>query len=138
MVELSVISSRSIHITSLQVALAYVYVTVSEYKDFGTACSISIQLKFRKKSHKNVQSECSLTFGNKIRKYVRWGTALTLPNFCVVLCIVCVYMCNVLLPSGGYPIAFNKYIISSSDNAREHAKDSLQFILTLRRLMSYI
>jgi hypothetical protein len=32
--------------------------------------------------------------------------------FCVVLCIVCVYMCTVLLPSGGYPIAVNKYIIS--------------------------
>jgi len=25
--------------------------------------------------------------------------------FCVVLCIVCVYMCTVLLPPGGYPIA---------------------------------
>jgi len=33
--------------------------------------------------------------------------------FCVVLCIVCVYMCTVLLPLGGYPIAVNKYIISS-------------------------
>jgi len=31
--------------------------------------------------------------------------------FCVVLCIVCVYMCTVLLPPGGYPIAV-KYIIS--------------------------
>jgi len=31
--------------------------------------------------------------------------------FCVVLCIVCVYMCIVLLPPGGYPIAV-KYIIS--------------------------
>jgi len=30
--------------------------------------------------------------------------------FCVVLCIVCVYMCTELLPSGGYPIAV-KYII---------------------------
>jgi hypothetical protein len=29
----------------------------------------------------------------------------------VVLCIVCVYMCTVLLPPGGYPIAVNKYII---------------------------
>jgi len=29
--------------------------------------------------------------------------------FCVVLCIVCVYMCTVLLPPGGYPIAVNKY-----------------------------
>jgi len=29
--------------------------------------------------------------------------------FCVVLCIVCVYMCTVLLPAGGYPIAV-KYI----------------------------
>jgi hypothetical protein len=31
--------------------------------------------------------------------------------FCEVLCIVCVYMCTVLLPPGGYPIAV-KYIIS--------------------------
>ena len=30
--------------------------------------------------------------------------------FCVVLCIVCVYMCSELLPPGGYPIAV-KYII---------------------------
>jgi len=30
--------------------------------------------------------------------------------FCVVLCIVCVYMCTELLPSGDYPIAV-KYII---------------------------
>jgi hypothetical protein len=30
--------------------------------------------------------------------------------FCVVLCTVCVYMCTVLLPPGGYPIAV-KYII---------------------------
>jgi len=30
--------------------------------------------------------------------------------FCVVLCIVRVYMCTVLLPPGGYPIAV-KYII---------------------------
>jgi hypothetical protein len=30
--------------------------------------------------------------------------------FCVVLRIVCVYMCTVLLPPGGYPIAV-KYII---------------------------
>jgi len=31
--------------------------------------------------------------------------------FCVVLYIVCVYMCTVTLPPGGYPIA-GKYIIS--------------------------
>jgi hypothetical protein len=31
--------------------------------------------------------------------------------FCVVLCIVCVYMCTELLPPGGYPIAV-KYVIS--------------------------
>jgi hypothetical protein len=31
--------------------------------------------------------------------------------FCIVLCIVFVLMCTVLLPSGGYPIAVNKYII---------------------------
>ena len=30
--------------------------------------------------------------------------------FCVVLCIVCVYICTELLPPGGYPIAV-KYII---------------------------
>jgi len=32
--------------------------------------------------------------------------------FCVVIYIVCVYMCTVLLPPGGYPFAVNKYIIS--------------------------
>jgi len=31
--------------------------------------------------------------------------------FCVVLCIVCAYMCIELLPPGGHPIAV-KYIIS--------------------------
>ena len=31
--------------------------------------------------------------------------------FCVVLCIVYVYVCTVLLPPGGYPLAV-KYIIS--------------------------
>jgi hypothetical protein len=31
--------------------------------------------------------------------------------FCAVLCIVCVYMCTVLLPPSGYPVAV-KYIIS--------------------------
>jgi hypothetical protein len=30
--------------------------------------------------------------------------------FCVVLCIVCVWTCTVLLPSGGYPTAVNKHI----------------------------
>jgi hypothetical protein len=30
---------------------------------------------------------------------------------CFVLCIVCVLMCTVLLPPGGYPIAANKYSI---------------------------
>jgi len=33
--------------------------------------------------------------------------------FCVVLCIVCVYMCTELLPPYDYPIAV-KYIISNS------------------------
>jgi hypothetical protein len=47
------------------------------------------------------------------------STARILPNFCVVLCtvrfvsffvlFVCVYMCTVLLPPGGYLIAVNKY-----------------------------
>jgi len=31
--------------------------------------------------------------------------------FCVVLCIICVYMCTELLPLGSYQIAV-KYIIS--------------------------
>jgi len=30
--------------------------------------------------------------------------------FYAVLRIVCVYMCTVLLPPAGYPIAFDKYI----------------------------
>jgi len=32
--------------------------------------------------------------------------------FVFVLCVVCVYMCTVLQPPSGYPIAVNKYIIS--------------------------
>ena len=35
--------------------------------------------------------------------------------FCVVLCIVCVYMCTELLPPGRYTIAVNKYIIACLD-----------------------
>jgi hypothetical protein len=43
--------------------------------------------------------------------------------FCVVLCFVCVYMCPVLLPPGGYPITVNKYIISiSRQSAHEYRK----------------
>jgi len=34
--------------------------------------------------------------------------------FCVILCLIYVYMCTVLLPPGGYPIAVKySYIISS-------------------------
>jgi hypothetical protein len=38
--------------------------------------------------------------------------------FCVVLCIVYMYMCMVILPQGGggYQIAVNKYIISYESN----------------------
>jgi membrane-associated HD superfamily phosphohydrolase len=32
--------------------------------------------------------------------------------FCIVLCIVCMWMCTALLPPGDNPIAVNKYIIS--------------------------
>jgi hypothetical protein len=32
--------------------------------------------------------------------------------FCVFLCVVCVQMCTVLLPPGGYSISVNKFIIS--------------------------
>jgi hypothetical protein len=35
---------------------------------------------------------------------------------CVVLCIVCVYMCTVLLPPSVNPIAVNKYIIYHTIN----------------------
>ena len=35
---------------------------------------------------------------------------------CVALCIVCVQMCTVLLPLGVYPIAVNKYIITSKNS----------------------
>jgi hypothetical protein len=40
---------------------------------------------------------------------------------CVVVCTVCVYMCTVLLPPGGYPIAVNKiyhYITTFVDLGR--------------------
>jgi hypothetical protein len=61
-------------------------------------------------------------FSSAVRQMPGWNpqrrsTARTLPNFCVVLCIyfvilciACVYMCTILLPPGGYPIAV-KYII---------------------------
>ena len=38
---------------------------------------------------------------------------------CLVLCIVCVYMCTVLLPPGGYPIAVNKYNITYNLNTSQ-------------------
>jgi hypothetical protein len=43
--------------------------------------------------------------------------------FCVVLCIVCVYMCTELPPPGGYPIAvkYTIYIIASSVNYKPSA-----------------
>jgi hypothetical protein len=78
-------------------------------------------------------------FSSVVRQMPGWcpqrrGTARTLPNFCVALCIfcvvlciflccfmwclfcdvpctVCVYMCTEQLPPGGYPIAV-KYIIT--------------------------
>jgi hypothetical protein len=37
--------------------------------------------------------------------------------FCVIIYIVCVYMCTILLPPGGYPIAV-KYIVSCTINYR--------------------
>jgi len=43
--------------------------------------------------------------------------------FCVVLCIVCVYMCPVLLPQGSYPVAV-KYIISYQSFRRSSCKVS--------------
>jgi hypothetical protein len=39
--------------------------------------------------------------------------------YSVVLCIVCVYMCTVLLPPGGYPIAVKNYIISLNELLNE-------------------
>ena len=42
--------------------------------------------------------------------YVR--SVLGILPHCVVLCIVCVYMCTVLLPPAVNPFAVNKYIIS--------------------------
>jgi hypothetical protein len=41
----------------------------------------------------------------------------------VVLCIVCVYMCTVLLPPGVNPIAVNKYIISNPSCCVHESKD---------------
>jgi hypothetical protein len=54
--------------------------------------------------------------------------------FCVVLCIVCVYMCTVLLPPGGYPIAV-KHIISyniSLRHRRSSGKSSNHYNLSMR------
>jgi len=44
--------------------------------------------------------------------------------FCVVLYIVCVYMCTELLPPGGYPIAV-KYI--SYEHIIQHNQDGRAF-----------
>jgi hypothetical protein len=61
---------------------------------------------------------CSSVFCQKQGYFPqRRGTTFTLPTFCVLLCIffcivlwiVCVYMCTVQLPPGNYPIAVNKY-----------------------------
>jgi hypothetical protein len=43
-------------------------------------------------------------------KPAKTGHGRILPYFCVVLCIVCMYMCTVLLPPGGYSVEV-KYII---------------------------
>ena len=39
-------------------------------------------------------------------------SVLSIVFHCVILCIVCVYMCTVLLPPGVNPIAINKCIVS--------------------------
>jgi len=51
--------------------------------------------------------------------------------FCVVLCIVCVHMCTVLLPPGGYPIAVNKYINTEIHNPTVQYKIKLCLRLQL-------
>ena len=50
-------------------------------------------------------------------------SVLYIPFHCVVLCIVCVYMCTVLLPPGVNPIAVNKYNISYPSCCVHESKD---------------
>jgi len=47
---------------------------------------------------------------------------------CVVLCMVCVYMCTVLLTPGVNPIAVNKYI-----NINKELSDIFKFILLIHQ-----
>jgi len=50
--------------------------------------------------------------------------------FCVVPCIVCVYMCTVLLPPGGYPIAVKYiYIYPKADSSIQNLRN-LQAVVT--------
>jgi hypothetical protein len=49
--------------------------------------------------------------------------------FCVVLFIVCVYMCTELLPPGGYPTAVNKYIISYHKHSSKSFKNGMEKIV---------
>jgi len=51
--------------------------------------------------------------------------------FCVVRCIVFAYMCTVLPPPGGYPIAINKYIISISNIREPHEQIQVAYMKKL-------
>jgi hypothetical protein len=55
--------------------------------------------------------------------------------FCVFLCIVFVYMCTVLLPPGGYPIAVNKYITSYNNSSFQTGP--LKFLVNTSYLQWY-
>ena len=57
--------------------------------------------------------------------------------FCVVPCIVCVYMCAVLLPPGGYPIAV-KYIISNQYTIQQCTTDFTIIFYKLKYVLSDI
>ena len=62
---------------------------------------------------------CKANARVKLAKTGHGPHSATLVVICVVLFIVCVYMCTVLLPPGGYPIAVNKYIMLKSITFRK-------------------
>ena len=47
-----------------------------------------------------------------VQTVVKFLGPLFTARHCVVLCVVCVYMCTLLLPPSVNPITVNKYIIS--------------------------
>jgi len=110
------------------VFLLYVYVSSScqlalfGYPDWGFSVLFpqlygKCQGKTRKDGARNHSSKMFVLF------YV-----LLVLCRCVYCVCVCVWMCTVLLPPGGYPIAVNKYITSSETSLTMCSVNPIDFV----------